>query len=156
VYPQLDSEDTYSHTWKTLSNHVFEDLRKPKAPNSPPMRPDGPRPETVLSGLILRTVRSTNPKNHTVPAQTIFGTCGLSAQQSRMVHTIIQGLYRKQPSLVRTADAPALRPGRSAVQRNKIGSKWSDFGPLWWIADGPPSRPERSAHPRLCTFQTSF
>jgi hypothetical protein len=21
-------------TWKTLSNHVFEDLRKPKAPNS--------------------------------------------------------------------------------------------------------------------------
>jgi hypothetical protein len=23
-------------TWKTLSNHVFEDLRKPKAPNSSP------------------------------------------------------------------------------------------------------------------------
>jgi hypothetical protein len=22
-------------TWKTLSNHVFEDLRKPKAPNTP-------------------------------------------------------------------------------------------------------------------------
>jgi hypothetical protein len=21
-------------TWKTLSNHVFEDLRKPKAPNT--------------------------------------------------------------------------------------------------------------------------
>jgi hypothetical protein len=34
VYPQPDSEDTCSHTWKTLSNHVFEDLRKPKAPNS--------------------------------------------------------------------------------------------------------------------------
>jgi hypothetical protein len=33
VYPQPDSEDTCSHTWKTLSNHVFEDLRKPKAPN---------------------------------------------------------------------------------------------------------------------------
>jgi hypothetical protein len=29
-----DSEDTCSHTWKTLSNHVFEDLRKPKAPNT--------------------------------------------------------------------------------------------------------------------------
>jgi hypothetical protein len=24
-------------TWKTLSNHVFEDLRKPKAPNTHPM-----------------------------------------------------------------------------------------------------------------------
>jgi hypothetical protein len=33
VYPQPDSEDTCSHTWKTLSNYVFEDLRKPKAPN---------------------------------------------------------------------------------------------------------------------------
>jgi hypothetical protein len=33
IYPQPDSEDTCSHTWKTLSNHVFEDLRKPKAPN---------------------------------------------------------------------------------------------------------------------------
>jgi hypothetical protein len=36
VYPQPDSEDTCSHTWKTLSNYVFEDLRKPKAPNSSP------------------------------------------------------------------------------------------------------------------------
>ena len=36
VYPQLDSEGTCSHIslWKTLSNHVFEDLRKPKAPNT--------------------------------------------------------------------------------------------------------------------------
>jgi hypothetical protein len=34
VYPQPDSEDACSHTWKTLSNHVFEDLRKPKAPNT--------------------------------------------------------------------------------------------------------------------------
>jgi hypothetical protein len=34
VYPQPDSEDTCSHTWKTLSNHVFEDLRKLKAPNN--------------------------------------------------------------------------------------------------------------------------
>jgi hypothetical protein len=25
-------------TWKTLSNHVFEDLRKPKAPNTDDMR----------------------------------------------------------------------------------------------------------------------
>jgi hypothetical protein len=35
VYPQPDSEDTCSHIslGKTLSNHVFEDLRKPKAPN---------------------------------------------------------------------------------------------------------------------------
>jgi hypothetical protein len=33
VYPQPNSEDACSHTWKTLSNHVFEDLRKPKAPN---------------------------------------------------------------------------------------------------------------------------
>jgi hypothetical protein len=33
VYLPPDSEDTCSHTWKTLSNHVFEDLRKPKAPN---------------------------------------------------------------------------------------------------------------------------
>jgi hypothetical protein len=36
VYLQPDSEDTCSHTWKTLSNYVFEDLRKPKAPNSSP------------------------------------------------------------------------------------------------------------------------
>jgi hypothetical protein len=34
VYPQPDSEDTCSHTWKTLSNYVFEDLRKLKAPNT--------------------------------------------------------------------------------------------------------------------------
>jgi hypothetical protein len=34
VYLQPDSEDTCSNTWKTLSNHVFEDLRKPKAPNT--------------------------------------------------------------------------------------------------------------------------
>jgi hypothetical protein len=121
-----------------------------------PKMSDGPRPETVLSGLILRTVHSTNRKNHTVPAQTIFGTCGLFAHQSQTVRTIIQGLSRKQPSLVRTADGSALRPGRSAVQRNKIGPKWSDFRPLWWIEDGPPSRPGRSAHPRLCTFQTSL
>jgi hypothetical protein len=118
----------------------------------PPIRPDGPRPETVLSGLVPRTVRSTNLKNHTVPVQTIFDTCGLSARHSRTVRTIIQGLTRNQPSLVRTADGPTLRPGRSAVQRNKIAPKWSDFGPLWWIADGPPSRPGRSAHPRLCNF----
>ena len=112
-----------------------------------PIRPDGPRPETV---------RSIIPKNHTVPTQTIFGTCGLSAHQSRTIRTIIQGLSRNQHSLVRTADGPALRPGRSAVQRNKIGPKWSDFGPLWWIADGPPSRLGWSAHPRLCIFQTRF
>jgi hypothetical protein len=34
VYQQPDSEDTCSHTWKTLSNHIFEDLREPKAPNT--------------------------------------------------------------------------------------------------------------------------
>jgi hypothetical protein len=27
-------------TWKTLSNHVFEDLRKPKAPNSTNLEED--------------------------------------------------------------------------------------------------------------------
>jgi hypothetical protein len=122
----------------------------------PPIRPDGPRPETVLSGLVPRTVHSTNLKNHTVPVQTIFDTCGLSARHTRTVRTIIHGLTRNQPSLVRTADGPALRPGRSAVQRNKIAPKWSDFGPLWWIADGPPSRLGRSAHPRLCNFQKRF
>jgi hypothetical protein len=41
--------------------------------------------ESVLSGLILRTIHSTNPKNHTVPAQTKFGTCGQSALQGRTV-----------------------------------------------------------------------
>jgi hypothetical protein len=121
-----------------------------------PIRPDGPRPETVLSGLVPRTVRSTNLQNHTISVQTIFDTCGLSARHSRTVRAIIQGLTRNQPSLVRTADGPALRPGRSAVQRNKIAPKRSDFGPLWWIADGPPSRPGRSAHPRLCIFQMCF
>jgi hypothetical protein len=40
VYPQPDSEDTCSHTWKTLSNHVFEDLRKPKALNTLSGAPD--------------------------------------------------------------------------------------------------------------------
>jgi hypothetical protein len=110
----------------------------------------------ISLSLILRTVRSTNPKNHTVPAQTLFGTCGLSAHQGPTVRTIIQGLSRKQSSLVRTADGSAPRPGRSTVQRNRTCPKWSDFGPNWWIANGPPSRPRRSAHPRLCTFQSSF
>jgi hypothetical protein len=32
VYPQPDSEDTCSHTWKTLSSYVFEDLRKTEGP----------------------------------------------------------------------------------------------------------------------------
>jgi hypothetical protein len=139
-------------TWSTRTSDQ-EQLTRAGRPTT---RPDRPRPETVLSGLILRTVHSTNRKNHTVPVQTIFGTCGLSAHPSRTVRTIIQGLSRKQPSLVRTANSLVLRPGRSAVQKNHIGLKWSDFGPLWWIADGPPSRPGRSAHPRLCTFQTSF
>jgi hypothetical protein len=66
--------------------------------------------ESVLSRLILQTVRSTNPKNHTVPAQTNFGTCGRSALQGQTVRTIIQGLCREQPSLVRTADGPAQGP----------------------------------------------
>jgi hypothetical protein len=115
----------------------------------PPIRPDGPRPETVLSGLVPRTVRSTNLQNHTVPVQTIFDTCGLSARHSRTVRAIIQGLTRNQPSLVRTADGPQCTGTRWLP-------KWSDFGPLWWIADGPPSRSGRSAHPRLCNFQTRF
>jgi hypothetical protein len=35
VYPQPDSEDTCSHTWKTLSSYVFEDLRKTEGPQQP-------------------------------------------------------------------------------------------------------------------------
>jgi hypothetical protein len=50
----------------------------------------------------------------------MFDTCGLSAQHSRTVRAIIQGLARNQPSLVMTADSPTLRPGRSAVQSNKV------------------------------------
>jgi hypothetical protein len=50
----------------------------------------------------------------------MFDTCGPSAQHSRTVRAIIQGLARNQPSLVMTADGPTLRPGRSAVQRNKV------------------------------------
>jgi hypothetical protein len=115
-------------TWSTRTS----DQEQLTLADRPPKMPDGPRPETVLSGLILRTVCSTNRKNHTVPTQTIFGTCGLSAHQSQTVRTIIQRLSQKQRSLVRTADDSALRPGRSAVQRNRIGPKWSDFGPLWW------------------------
>ena len=69
--------------------------------------------ESVLFGLILRTVCSTNPKNHTVPAQTKFGTCGRSALQGWTVRTINQGLCREQPPLVRTADGPAKVGGLS-------------------------------------------
>ena len=36
---------------------------------------------------------------------------------------IIQGLTRSHLPLVRTADGPALRPGRSAVQWNKVASE---------------------------------
>jgi hypothetical protein len=53
----------------------------------------------------------------------MFDTCGPSAQHSRTVRTIIQGLARNQPSLVMTADGPTLRPGWSAVQRNKMAPK---------------------------------
>jgi hypothetical protein len=112
--------------------------------------------ETLLSGLILRTVRSTNPKNHTVPAQTKFGTYGRSAQQGRMVCTIIQGLCQEQPSLVRTVDGLALRPGRSTVQMNRTCPKWTDFEPHWRIADGPPTRPGRSAHPKTWHFSSKL
>jgi hypothetical protein len=64
------------------------------------------RPETVLSGLVPQTVRSTNLKNYTVPVQTIFDTYGLSARHSRTVRAIIQGLTQNQSSLVSTADGP--------------------------------------------------
>jgi hypothetical protein len=50
----------------------------------------------------------------------MFDTCGLSAEHNRTVRAIIQGLAQNQPSLVKTVDGPALRPGRSAVQRNKM------------------------------------
>jgi hypothetical protein len=50
----------------------------------------------------------------------MFDTCGLSTEHSRKVCAIIQGLARNHPSLVMTEDGPALRPGRSAVQRNKM------------------------------------
>jgi hypothetical protein len=53
----------------------------------------------------------------------MFDTCGLSAQHSRTVRAIIQGLARNQPSLDMTADGPTLRPGLSAVQRNKMASE---------------------------------
>jgi hypothetical protein len=53
----------------------------------------------------------------------MFDTCGLAALHSRTVRTIIQGLARRQPSLVMTVDGPALRPGRSAVQWNKVASE---------------------------------
>jgi hypothetical protein len=101
--------------------------------------------ETVLSGLILRTVRSINPKNHIAPAQTKFGTCGRSALQGRTVRTIIQGLCREQPSLVRNADGSASRPGRSVVQKNRTCPKCTHFGPL--LKDRG-----RSAYPRLWQF----
>jgi hypothetical protein len=112
--------------------------------------------ESVLSGFILWTVRSTNPKNHTVPAQTKFGTCGRSTQQGQTVRTIIRGPCREQPSLVRTADGPAPRPGRSAVQMNRTCLKWTDFGPHWRIADSPPTRPGRSAHPKTWHFSNKL
>jgi hypothetical protein len=53
----------------------------------------------------------------------MFDTCGLSAHHSRTVHAKIQGLARNQPSLVMTADGPALRPGRSAVQWNNVAAE---------------------------------
>jgi hypothetical protein len=53
----------------------------------------------------------------------MFDTCGLSNQHSRTVRAIIQGLARNQPSLVMTADGPALRPGRSTVQWNNVASE---------------------------------
>jgi hypothetical protein len=57
------------------------------------------------------------------PCPNQFGTYGQSALQGQMVHTIIQGLCREQPSLVRTADGLAPRPGRSAVQMNRTSPK---------------------------------
>jgi hypothetical protein len=53
----------------------------------------------------------------------MFDTCGLSAHHSRTVRAIIQGLARIQPSLVMTADSPALRPGRSVVQWNNVAAE---------------------------------
>jgi hypothetical protein len=53
----------------------------------------------------------------------MFDTCELSAQHSWTVRAIIQGLARNQPSLVMTADGPALRPERSAVQWNNVASE---------------------------------
>ena len=53
----------------------------------------------------------------------MFDTCGRSAYHSRTVRAIIQGLARNQPSLVMTADGPALRPGRSTVQWNNVAAE---------------------------------
>jgi hypothetical protein len=52
----------------------------------------------------------------------MFDTCGLSAHHSRTVRAIIQGLTRNQPSLVMTADGPALRPGRSGPKTRTVRS----------------------------------
>jgi hypothetical protein len=53
----------------------------------------------------------------------MIDTCGRSAHHSRTVRAIIQGLARNQPSLVMTADGPAQRPRRSAVQKNKVAAQ---------------------------------
>ena len=150
-----------------------------------PSRPDRPRPGNFKhpslgsngvntrgpSGYKSRTVRdlrqycpdwSPGPsvvqiyKNTQSLSKNELDTCGLSALHGRTVRTIIQRLTRNQPSLVRTANGPALRPGRSAVQSNKVASEEDSLRTLWGITDSPPARPGRAAHPRLCKFQTWF
>ena len=69
---------------------------------------------------------------------------------------IIQGLTRSHLPLVRTADGPALRPERSAMQKNTESTQMVKPRTLWRIADGPPPRAGQSARPRLLKFQQAF
>jgi hypothetical protein len=68
----------------------------------------------------------------------MIDTCGWSAHHSRTVRAIIQGLARNQPSLVMTADGPAQRPGRFAVQKNKVAAQvvrlWTPLVDRGWSA----------------------
>jgi hypothetical protein len=86
----------------------------------------------------------------------MFDTCGLSAEHSLTVRAIIQGLARNQPSLVKTAEGPALRPGRSAVQRNKMVLEVVRLRTPLVDRGRSALKARTSVHPRLCIFQTRF
>jgi hypothetical protein len=124
--------------------HPDSDQEQLTRADRPPTRPDGLRPETVLSGLILQTVRSTNRKkthspcpNHiwhlrtvrsskpdgphynsgTVPKAVFSGQdCGWSGPKARTVRSAKEP-HRSEVVRLRT---PLVDRGRSTLKTRTV------------------------------------
>jgi hypothetical protein len=122
----------------------------------PPTRPDGPRPGDS-------TVRAYPPDSPLYKSQKPHSPCPNQIWHLWTVRpSRPDGPHYNSGTVPRAASSgqdcgrSGPRPRWSAVQMNRTCSKWTDYGPHWRIADGPPSRPGRSAHPKTLHFSNTL